>query len=231
MISVFPACSAVSPAGWEWRPLSAVSQCFHNVKPAPDITHYQSDCLDTSEHAEAILWPHVESPPACHQKECRFKNRTYNVQLVKYFYLYSSPSVRLTSWLLPEHTWNFILYSITWQNQEIIWNIRCISWKQLLSLKVYSVHLGVFADPPPPYKQSSELCLYFLQVGGAGRVDASCLSQRPPPRQPARLQRGIVGVASTRSNGTRGAQEGVDVWRRDYWEERGICGERRWGLC
>lgn len=82
-----------------------------------------------------------------------------------------------------------------------------------------SVHLTA---PPPPDKQSSELRLQLLQVGGAKRVDAAGRLLEPPPGQPARLQRCIVGVAGASGNETRGAQEGVGVRCGDNGEGRGI---------
>ncbi|XP_035533297.1 LOW QUALITY PROTEIN: kalirin-like [Morone saxatilis] len=90
-------------------------------------------------------------------------------------------------------------------------------------LKVNSVHLREFQPRRPPHKQSSKLRLQLLQVGGAERVIVRRLSQRSPPGQPARLQHCIVGVAGTGGDGTRGAQEGLSICRRDDGEERGIC--------
>lgn len=104
-----------------------------------------------------------------------------------------------------------------------------ISLKQSLRLKVDSVHLSVFADPP--YKQSSQFRLQLQQVGRARLVNASWVSQRPPPGQPARLQHCIVGVAGASGDRTRGAQEGLGFGGSDIRQGRGICGERGRVLC
>lgn len=90
---------------------------------------------------------------------------------------------------------------ICWSIYIFIHDFTPSNEKEHETLKVYSVHLRVFADPLPTYKQSSKLRLYFLQVSEARRVDAGCLSQHPPPRQPARLQRCVVGVASASGDG------------------------------